>query len=776
MWNISTLMHNRSRILNPIAGCCLAALLLSLAACSPASREARHMDRGKRYLEQKDYGRAVLEFRNARTLMPRDAEAHYHEGIGYLGLRNKVEAANCFRRATEVDPKHKLAQIRLAELLATRNSQKNLEEAEKQGKLAVALAPGDPDALSALALTEIKLGNEPDALRYLEQALQKFPQHLRSSMAIAIIKLRHKDFPGAEQVLKKAVLDAPKSTEARIALGELYLMIRMPEEAARTFQSALDIRPNDGLALQYLAQIQLAQGRKDLAEQSYRRLAALPDKQFRSMHANYLLQNGRFPEAIAELERLQKQDPADRQVRTSLVRAYVTTKRLPDAEKLLAEALRRNSKDYEALLQKAAIELTAGKTQQAREDLSKAIHDRPESADGHFLLARVYLASGDKLNRRRELLEAVRLNPGMLSARLELARFYTLSGTPNSALELLEKASKEQKQGVPVIVERNWALLASNDFAELRKGVNAGLARGRFRDLLVQDAILKVRNRDVAGARSSLEEILKPAPEDTVAVELLAQTYIDQKQPKQALEKVREYAALRPKSARLQLLLGRYLLAQGKADEARAAFLSAKAADPQFVAADLALVGMDRDAGRTDAARQTLSSLLASKDNNRERQLVAHLLLGDIEDLAGNRAAELEHWRKAVEADRQNIVALNNLAYLLLDYANKPDEALVYAQQAHELAPDNPDIEDTVGWALYRKGIYPMAVKHLEHAVSRDGKSAAAGSTVRKYHLAMAYFKLGNRDRGAQVLDAALKIDPNLPEARMAQTAMSETR
>src|SRR6185295_9102757 len=416
---------------------------------------------------RQDYGRAVLEFRNARTLMPRDAEAHYQEGLGYLGLRNKIEAANSFKRAAEADPKHKAAQIRLAELLATRSSERSLQEAERQGKLAVSLAPGDPDALSALALTEIKLGNEPDALRYLEQALEKFPQHLRSSMSIAIIKLGRKDLAGAEEVLSQAVRDAPKSAEARIALGELYLMIRRPEDAARAFQSALDIRPNDGPALEYMAQIHLARGQKDLAEQSYRRLAALPDKRFRTVHANYLLQNGNIGEAIKELARLQDQDPADRQVRTSLVRAYVTTNRLPDAEKLLVEALRQNPKDYEALVQKGEVELASGNIQQAREDISQAIHDRPDSADGHFLLARVYLASGDKLNRRRELIEALRLNPGMLSARLELARLFTLEGNPSSAIALLEKTPEKQEQTAGVIVERNWALLASENFAEL---------------------------------------------------------------------------------------------------------------------------------------------------------------------------------------------------------------------------------------------------------------------------------------------------------------------
>ena len=85
------------------------------------------------------------------------------------------------------------------------------------------------------------------------------------------------------------------------------------------------------------------------------------------------------------------------------------------------------------------------------------------------------------------------------------------------------------------------------------------------------------------------------------------------------------------------------------------------------------------------------------------------------------------------------------------------DEALKYAQQAGELAPDNPAIQDTLGWVYYRKGIYRSAVGYLKTAVEK-------GSTPpRKYHLAMAYMKVGgDRDLGQRMLKSALEADPKL--------------
>ena len=109
-----------------------------------------------------------------------------------------------------------------------------------------------------------------------------------------------------------------------------------------------------------------------------------------------------------------------------------------------------------------------------------------------------------------------------------------------------------------------------------------------------------------------------------------------------------------------------------------------------------------------------------------------------------------------------NVVALNNLAYLLGAQTGQFDEALKYAQQVKELAPDNKGVDDTIGWIMYRKGLYRSAVKYLE--------SAAEGppDPVVRYHLGMAYVKLGDK-RGEATLRAALKSAPELPEARMAQ-------
>ena len=761
------------------AGLLLSALgagILILVGCSPQSREARFLKRGSQFMEKKDYARALLEFRNAEREMPQDAEPEFQMGLAYLGIGNKAEAFAAFTKAVALNPKHADAQIRLTELAASTNSRKLLNQAEEWAKTALTLSPDNADALTALGVAEMKLGKEAEAEEALKQALMKSPEHVRSSLALAVIRLSQKDVAGAEEILRKAVAQAPKSPEPLVAISQVYVMLGKAPEAEQALAKALAVDPSNSEALLYLARLQSTVGKTELAEQTYRRLSALPDTRFRTFHSIYLVQIGRVQQGIAELEKLYHQDPADRLARGYLVRSYMHVRRLADAQKLLSGVLQDNSKDVDAMMQRAEIEMMAGNLEQAAQDLHEVVSEKPDSAEAHYLLSRVDRGSGDSRGERQELAETLRINPKLTSVRVQLARLHTLGNHPGDALNLLDQAPDSEKAALPLIVERNWALLAQSNYADAARGIDQGLRLANLRDLVMQDAILKSSRRDISAARSDLEEILKKNPEDIAALELLTRTYSDQNQPKIALEKIRACISQRPKSGPLRLLLGQSLLAQNQADQARAAFVAAKANDPLLTAADLALAKMDRAAGRNYAVRQTLSGVFASKTVDRRNLLAAHLLMGDLENASGNWQAALDHWRKAIEIDPNNLIALNNAAFILLESGHQPDEALKYAQQALELAPNNPEIEDTIGWVYYRKGIYRTALDHLQHAVAEDGNKNDPPSTARRYHLGMAYLKAGSRERGVAIISAALKLAPNTPEARLAQSAIAESR
>ena len=275
---------------------------------------------------------------------------------------------------------------------------------------------------------------------------------------------------------------------------------------------------------------------------------------------------------------------------------------------------------------------------------------------------------------------------------------------------------------------------------------------------------LKLAEKDYAGSRTAAEGVLNQKPDDVRALNLLVQGYSAQNQMAAGLQKARDLASRQPGSASVQQYLGQLLYANGDRAGARKAFEAAEAAKPDLVTGELALAELDTVEGKRAEARKRLSAVVASHPAS----VPGHLLFAQLEITEGKTAAAIDQFRKAVALDEKNAVALNGLAYLLAE-SKQPDEALKYAQKAKELAPNSAAVDDTLGWTYFQKGLYSMAVTHLEGAIAREGTAR------RKYHLAMAYLKAGDPKKGRLTLDAALKMDPTLPEAQTARQAFGIT-
>jgi len=643
-------------------------------------------------------------------------------------------------------------------------SQGVLQDAQQRLQALLQDTPDDPNALHALALTELKLGDTAEAMRHLDMAIAAAPQELMIAVTLAQAKLEQKDAKGAEAILLKACQNSPKSVDAVVILGQFYFSQNKTTEAEQQFQRALAMDPNNGGALLNLAVLQYQTGRKREAELNFKRLSSMPAS--KAVYAVFLLQEGRRDEAIREFERLVQQDPNDRMARTRLVAAYRLSNRVQDAQALLERALKKNPNDLDALLQQAEFFIHMGKYPEAEADLNNVLRMKSNSAEVHYVLAKLNQARGETLRYRDQLAEALRLNQFLLAVRIELAQSLLNGQNSKSALDVLDRTPEVQKSSLAVLIQRNWALWQTGDLQAMRKGIDSGLAAQRSVDLLIQDGLWKLKSSRFAEARAALEEALNLNPASVPALEGINQSYIAQKQPALGVTKIKETAARQPQSAPIQQLLGQALLATGDHAQARVAFAAAKTADPKSFEADLSLVQVDALERKWEDAEKRLKAILAVNDSSP----TAHLWLGVVQEVKGNHTAAVEQFRRAEAADPNNPQTINNLAYLLAEYGNAPDEALQYAQKAVELAPDQPDYCDTLGWALYHKGLYPSAVKYLERASSKPD------NVVWKYHLAMAYAKAGDLNHSRATLEAALKLNPNVPEAKVAQEVVEAAR
>jgi tetratricopeptide (TPR) repeat protein len=268
-------------------------------------------------------------------------------------------------------------------------------------------------------------------------------------------------------------------------------------------------------------------------------------------------------------------------------------------------------------------------------------------------------------------------------------------------------------------------------------------------------------------AQAAFEEVLERQPHELRALRALAQSHMAAKQPGAAIAAVRQHAEKHPSSPRVQYFLGDWSLRTGDPASAREAFERAYSLDASFVEANIALIRLDLAERQLPRARSRLTEVLAHDATNTE----ARLLLALLAEAEHQPDEAIGHYLRVVAEQPENFVALNNLAYRFAAEHRDLDEALRFAQKAKELAPENASVDDTLGWVYYLKGVYGTALRHFQDAAKQKPADALI-----QYHLAMTHFQLGDLETGRRTLDEALRLNPDAPEAAMAQKLLAQAK
>src|ERR1700687_1619584 len=158
-----------------------------------------------------------------------------------------------------------------------------------------------------------------------------------------------------------------------------------------------------------------------------------------------------------------------------------------------------------------------------------------------------------------------------------------------------------------------------------------------------------------------------------------------------------------------------------------------------------------RDAGDYKGAYAVLSSALAAEPNSVELiydvAMVAEKL--DRLDEVGSRRTRL------IERSPDNPQALNALGYTLVDRTPRTAEGLKLIEKALKLAPEDPSILDSMGWAHFRMGNLGDSEKFLRRALADHPDPEIAA------HLGEVLWAKGERDRAKEVWQSQLKETPD---------------
>jgi len=180
-------------------------------------------------------------------------------------------------------------------------------------------------------------------------------------------------------------------------------------------------------------------GESEADEITRARLEALgyvgPDQTI-SSHLNlagYLLNQGRYEEAIVEFKKARDKQPGSGRIYASLGEAYGLLREVKEAEKHLRMAKKLDPQLFMARLNLARLLLQTGRLPAAKEELEEIISQAPGMGMAWVEMGRVYQAEENAPKAEECFRKAVEVEPGFTQGRIQLGLILIRTGRPVKA-------------------------------------------------------------------------------------------------------------------------------------------------------------------------------------------------------------------------------------------------------------------------------------------------------------------------------------------------------
>ncbi len=769
-------------------------------------RLAEHLTRAEAYLEQGKAAEAVIEYRNALQIDPNRAETHWGLAKAHLAASAPGKAYWEVRETVRLDPANVEARLALGGFLLL-GKKEELEGALEQADAVLARDAENADAYALRGRALERLQRFDKAEQALRSALELEPEEAERLRALAAFYVRRGDGPKAEPLLRRLVEQDPSFRSQAALAGFVARDEERVGEAEQLFQAALgrateEERP---VAYQLLASFLYAQERFDDAERTLQEGLEQTggNLELRYALARFYHSRGDRKQADAMMEEATKVRPGEAEPYL-ILSAYrgsvgdlegalaaaekalaVDTRskpaRLRKAELLVDLGLRKSDRarltqgraivdgvlaaepgSPEALFVKAKLHLAEAELTEAIDALRRGLDARPDWAQAHFLLGSALFLSGDRQGARSEAQRALELDAQLLEARRLLARVNGSLGEHDLALE-----------------EARKVLAANPDDASMRILAAEALVRqGRAEEGLTELLEIPEKVRDaeawfaigrvhlfqgrLEAARAAFLAAVEKRPHHPAVLESLLEVEQRTGQLDASLARIAAAVKAEPESSRLVRLEGLALLVAGRPSEGEQRLRRAVELDPNDLGSHQTLARYYLASGRLEDSLAAYEKAIEARPDTAS----LHVTAGNLQELAGDLEKAIEHYEQAVRLDPDLAVAKNNLAYLLAEQDRSLDRALDLAQEAKESLPESPDVADTLGWVLLKKGVAQAAIDYLKEAEGGFPPGRAELGVVR-HHLAQAYAANGEREKALATLDRALRdLDAQMEAAR----------
>ncbi len=749
-----------SRPLSRLCAACFCALLL--AACS--TKDAAYFEqRGDEAFKAGRFSDAAIQYLNALNKEPQRGDIRYKLADSWFAEGNRGAAYPEYIRAADLLPDNLDVQNRAGFLLVRGGL---FKEAKDRARLVLTKDANNQEALLVLGNALAGLNSFGEAEDVLKRAVQIDPERAGLYTNVAVMQLAQGEVGEAEATFKQAVAASKGSAESHVALGNFYRVAGRPSDAEAAFRHALEVAPNNVVVHQMLATFYVEQSRMAEGEEHLKTVMSITkDPSATYALADFYVSAGRRDEALELLSRVaaEKDQLAPAKVRIALIHFLGADRRAAHAE--VDEVLKVHPGSPSALTLKARLVLADGASANALDIAKQAVAADGRSAQAHLTMARVLLALNRLDDAIKELRDTLNIDPASLPAQLELAEFHRRRGELNPALEYANQAVKTHPGNLRARLARAEILLQRRDdsktaLAEITRLVNEyptstpvqtllgryylevgdktaartvferSLKLAETNEALTGLVTVDLASNNLQSARVRVDAALARSPDDPGTLLLAAKVYGLQGQTKKAEDTLLKVVTLAPDNPAPYALLGQLYLAQGRGPEAKSFFANLVKADPRAVG--------------------------------------GHVMLGVLHYASGDRDAARVAWETALRINERTASAANNLAWLYVESGTDLDTAQQLAQSARNLMPDQPEINDTLGWVYYRKKQHTDAIQYLGRAVQHG-----ADNPTFHFHLGMAYAQAGEDGRARTSLTKALELDPKFSEAEQARATLA---
>lgn len=775
-----------------------------MVACDGSdARKVKYLEKGKAYIQQKNYDKAKVELKNVIQIDPKYAEAYYLLGTVAETQQNWRQAYSLYTKATELDKNHLESHARLGRfylLLRKNNKARDMmelvlekdpthasgrllkagilhKEGNTQGAVNIAQAlvkenPNETEAVIFLTGIYIKQDKDAEAVELLNSSIGKNKEVVALYSLLAQIYAKNKDYDKAEQQLQKVVVLEPQTLSHRITLASFYYNSNQIDKAENTLRDAIKADPDDAVRYLHLAELLAKKRGDEVAEKEL--LAAINSKPDLSglrfglaKHYLGMKQKGKAEQVYKDIIDKYGTEPEGLKARNRLAVLSLQKSETSQAQTYIDEILKENPRDNDALITKGKLALIGRDAQTAIGAFRTVLKDQPGLTEVAVFLADAHMLNNEVELARETLFEAIEANPKNERVRLSLARLMIKSRDFDNALEIVDEVllgSKNNLMALRIKVETQLFNNNLNGAFKTLKQIKTAHPEESFS--YQKTGQIYLAQKKYAAAVPQLELALKKQPNNFSALTSLIQADLNMREPKRAIKRLQDILKAQPKNAGAHQLMAEVYINQKKYEDAENELLKATQLEPKWDAPYSSLAILDIRRGNKRAAIERFREGLEHNPGNLNltmRLASTHETLNEF-----NKAIDL--YESVLKSHPGNTLVINNLAALLVDH--KTDKQSL--DRARELVTNLksaklPAVLDTLGWVYHKTGDSQNAVQVLKRVVEKAPKVP-----VFQYHLGMAYSKTGDTAAARKHLKIALDSKSDFPGKDVAKNTLDK--